>query len=165
VLFWLYNNIGNNLFQAGHVNEAMAHFQKAMESSLTIQKPTTTLVSFFSTRGRRTRRIVQFQKALKIQPDNPQFYTRLGMLLDKKDWRTRRSFSFERPWSFSPTMRMPITISVLYLLKKEGWMTQLQISRAQFKSSPSMLKAASIWAQFLPCRGNARSHHTVSAGS
>jgi tetratricopeptide (TPR) repeat protein len=79
-----HNNLGNELFQKGGVDEAIAHFQKALEI-----KPDYALVCYnlgnaLFKKGSVDEAIIYYQKALQIKPDYAEVHNNLGNALIKK---------------------------------------------------------------------------------
>jgi tetratricopeptide (TPR) repeat protein len=78
------NNLGNALSQTGSVDEAIAHFQKAMQINPDYADAHYNLgVARFRT-GRVDDAIAQYQKALQINPDFAQAHNNLGNALFQK---------------------------------------------------------------------------------
>ena len=76
-----HNNLGNALAGRGQVDEAIAHYQKALEIKPDSRKPTTTSATSLAARGQVDEAIAQYQKALEIKPDYTEAHSNLGNLL------------------------------------------------------------------------------------
>jgi Flp pilus assembly protein TadD len=79
-----HNNLGNALFQKGRVDEAIAHFQKAIELHPELPNAHNNLGNVLLQKGRVDEAIIQYQKALEIQPVNAEFHHNLGYALFQK---------------------------------------------------------------------------------
>jgi Tfp pilus assembly protein PilF len=79
-----HNNLGNALLQKGSVNEAIAHFQKALQIKPDNAEAHYNLGNALFKKGSLDEAIVHFQKALQITPDNVEAHNNLGNALLQK---------------------------------------------------------------------------------
>jgi protein O-mannosyl-transferase len=76
---WMaYNNIGVAFMQKGKVDEAIAHYQKALEIKPDYADAYSNLGSVFLQKGKVDEAIARYQKALEIKPDYADAYSNLG---------------------------------------------------------------------------------------
>jgi tetratricopeptide (TPR) repeat protein len=74
-----HNNLGNVFLQQGRLDEAIAHFQKALEINPDYEKAHYNLGTAFLQQGRLDEAIMHFQKALEIKPDYVEAHNNLGL--------------------------------------------------------------------------------------
>ena len=79
---WLFqNNLGLALAGRGQVDEAVAHFQKALEIKPDCELAHNNLGVVLAGRGRVEEAIAHFQKALEIKPDDADTHNNYGLVL------------------------------------------------------------------------------------
>jgi len=76
-----HNSLGNALGQMGRVEEAISHYQTALEIKPDYAEAHANLGSVLDQKGRVDEAEAQFQKALQIEPSNPAFQNNLAWLL------------------------------------------------------------------------------------
>ena len=79
-----YNNLGNALLQKGHVNEAIAQYQKALQINPNRADADINLGNALIRKGSVDEAIAHYQKALQIKPDFAGAYYNLGDALIRK---------------------------------------------------------------------------------
>ena len=79
--FLAHNNLGELLAQRGLLDEASAHFQKAMQIQPGFAEARYNFGNILIGEGRKDEAAVQFQKVLEIQPDYAEAHNNLGNLL------------------------------------------------------------------------------------
>ena len=79
-----HNNLGNALLQKGKVDEAIAHFQKALEIKPDYAEAHNNLGNALLQKGNVDEAITHYQKALEIKPDYAEAHNNLGNALLKK---------------------------------------------------------------------------------
>ncbi len=79
-----YNNLGNALFQKGNVDEALVHYQKALEINPDYAEAHVNLGNALLQKGNVDEAIVHYQKALQIEPDYAKAHVNLGSVLFQK---------------------------------------------------------------------------------
>ena len=82
--FIAHNNLGNALFTKGRVDEAIVHYQKALQINPDSAKTHDNLGNALFTKGRVDEAIVHYQKALQINPDSAKTHNNLGNALFTK---------------------------------------------------------------------------------
>jgi tetratricopeptide (TPR) repeat protein len=78
-----HNNLGIALFKTGHVDEAMVHYQKALEIKPDFAEAHNNLGNFLFQKGSVDEAMVHYQKALEINPDYAVAHYNLGNALLK----------------------------------------------------------------------------------
>jgi protein O-mannosyl-transferase len=100
-----HNNLGHFLLQKGLVDEAKAHFQKALELGPTDSSAKVgarvNLGNALNVEGRLDEAIDQFETALQIQPD-ARAYTGLGSALRRKGRLNEAIASYEKALEMAP---------------------------------------------------------------
>jgi len=76
-----HNNLGETLARQGHLDEAIAHYRKALEIQSDCILALNNLGQVLARRGRPEEAIAQYHKALKIQPDYLETLKNLAWLL------------------------------------------------------------------------------------
>jgi tetratricopeptide (TPR) repeat protein len=76
-------NLGNALLQKGSVNEAMVHYQKALQIKPDCVDAHINLGTALLQKGNVAEAIAHYQKALQIKPDSPEAHNNLGNALLK----------------------------------------------------------------------------------
>ncbi len=79
--FIAHNNLGNVLLQKGRVDEAMGHFQKALQLKPDDVKIHSNFGDALLQEGRVDEAMAQYQKVLQIKPDSPYVLNNLAWLL------------------------------------------------------------------------------------
>jgi tetratricopeptide (TPR) repeat protein len=77
-------NFGNVLFQKGKVDEAILHYQEALQIKPDYTEARYDLGNALLQKGRVDAAIAQYQKALQITPDYAESHNSLGLALDQK---------------------------------------------------------------------------------
>jgi len=80
-----HNNLGNTLLQKGHVDEAIAHYQKALQINPDYAKAHNNLGIALLQKGSVDEAIAHYQKALQINPDYAEAHGNLGNALLQKE--------------------------------------------------------------------------------
>jgi tetratricopeptide (TPR) repeat protein len=78
-----HNNLGIALFKTGNVDEAMVHYQKALEIKPDFAEAHNNLGNFLFQKGSVDEAMVHYQKALEINPDYAEAHYNLGYALLK----------------------------------------------------------------------------------
>ena len=100
---WLaHNNLGNDLLEAGKVDEAMIHIQKAMEIQPDYPEAYYILGNALVKKGRMDEAITQYQKAVEIRPYYTDAYINLGNVLFKKGRVDEAIARFQKALEISP---------------------------------------------------------------
>jgi len=82
---WMaHNNLGNLLFQAGHVDKAIAHYRTALQIKPNYEEAHYNLGNALFREGYVDEAIAQFQTALQIKPDYAEAHNNLGNALLQK---------------------------------------------------------------------------------
>jgi tetratricopeptide (TPR) repeat protein len=79
-----HNNLGNILLSRGQVDEALTHFQKAVEIEPANEAAHDSLGTVLLQKGQTDEAMAHFQQALQIQPDHAGTYYNLGTALLQK---------------------------------------------------------------------------------
>ena len=80
---WMaHNNIGTLLMKQGRNDEAMVHFQKALELDPIHAEPHNNIGFLLKKMGRNDDAMVHFQKALELNPNYAEAHNNLGLLLE-----------------------------------------------------------------------------------
>ena len=79
-----HNNLGNDLLLAGQADDAITHFQKAVEIKPDYSEAYNNLGNALLQEGRVDEAITHYQKALEIKPDYAEAYSNLGNALLQK---------------------------------------------------------------------------------
>jgi tetratricopeptide (TPR) repeat protein len=79
-----HNNLGDALFQKGSVDEAIAHFQTALQIKSNYADAHNNLGTVLLQRGRVDEAITHYQTALQIKPDHAEAHNNLGTALFQK---------------------------------------------------------------------------------
>jgi protein O-mannosyl-transferase len=82
--FVAHNNLGNVLLDQGHVDEAIAHYQRALEIQPRYADAGNNLGSALLEKGQVDEAIAWYQKALELQPDYALAHNNLGNALLRK---------------------------------------------------------------------------------
>jgi tetratricopeptide (TPR) repeat protein len=79
---WLaHNNLGNFLFEQGQVDEAMAHYRRAVEMQPAYATAHYNLGEVLRQKGQEDEAIAHFRRALEIRPDYADAHNSLGVVL------------------------------------------------------------------------------------
>jgi tetratricopeptide (TPR) repeat protein len=100
--FMAQHNLGYILLRRGQEDEAMTHFQKALEIQPDLLESYNDLGTIFLDKGQTDKAIAQFQKALNIQPNNPQVYNNLGIALGQKGAMEEAIVQFRKALAIQP---------------------------------------------------------------
>jgi tetratricopeptide (TPR) repeat protein len=100
---WLaHNNLGSVLFERGQTNEAMAHFEKAVEIEPGYSTAHYNLGGALREKGQIDEAIVHFQKALEIQPEYSMAHYNLGQILRQKGQVDEAIAHFQKALAIHP---------------------------------------------------------------
>jgi tetratricopeptide (TPR) repeat protein len=99
-----YNNLGDELVQAGQLDEAIAHFQKALEIDPEYAKAHYNLGNALLQNGQVDTAIVQFQKALELQPGNELAHNNLGSAFLQKGEVDEAIAQFQKAIEIHPAL-------------------------------------------------------------
>ena len=100
---WMaHNNLGNALFQKGNVDEAIAHFQKALQINPDNAEACCSLGNALLRMGSVDEAIAHFQKALQIKPDYAEAHNILGYALLKKGNADEAITHFQKALQINP---------------------------------------------------------------
>jgi tetratricopeptide (TPR) repeat protein len=97
-----HDNLGNALFQEGQVDEAIEHYQKALEINPNFAEARNNLGWALSKRGEVDSSIEQFQKALGIDPNYAHAHNNLGIALVKKGQLNEAIAQFQEALRLEP---------------------------------------------------------------
>ena len=101
-------NLGNALAERGQIDEAIAHYRKALEIKPDFAEAHNNLASALTRRGRVDEAIAQYRKALEIKPDYAEAHYNLGDALHGEDGSTRPSPVPEGPENQPRLRRGPL---------------------------------------------------------
>jgi tetratricopeptide (TPR) repeat protein len=97
-----HNNLGSDLLQKARVDEAMTHFQKALEIQPDYAEAHMNLGLAFFQLGRREEAIAQLQKAVDLQPDDAQARYNLGLAFSQLGRMDEAISRFEKALAIQP---------------------------------------------------------------
>ncbi len=117
---WMaHNNLGIFLSQNGRFDEAISHFQKALEIKPNDPEFLSNLGISLDERGRFDEAISLFQKALRIMPDNDRFHNNLGVALMRKGNLKEALSHYQKALYFNPD-RAECHLNVGIILSRSG---------------------------------------------
>ncbi len=96
------NNLGNALFQKGQVDEAIAHYQKALAIQPGHAKAHYNLGNALAEQSKLDEAIIEFQKALAIQPDQPEVLNNLATALLRSGQVDEAIIQFQKTLAIQP---------------------------------------------------------------
>ncbi|MGP8198483.1 MAG: tetratricopeptide repeat protein, partial [Limisphaerales bacterium] len=96
------SNIGTILFKKGCVDEAMVHYQKALQINPGYSTGHNNLGNAFRQKGRVDEAITQYEQALQIDPDNEEFCYNLGNMLGQNGRVDEAITHFRRALEINP---------------------------------------------------------------
>jgi tetratricopeptide (TPR) repeat protein len=100
---WLaHNNLGNMLFQAGRVDEAISHFEKAVEINPNSVEAHNNLGNRFRQMGRTSESLAHLQKAVELDPKYAEAHNNLGNTLLAAGRTTEAIDHFNRALEIDP---------------------------------------------------------------
>jgi tetratricopeptide (TPR) repeat protein len=100
--FLAQNNLGELLAQKGQMDEAVDHFQKALQIQPGFAEAHYNLGNALVKEGQLDNAIIQFQKTLEIEPDNAEAHNNLGWVLLQKKRLDEAIFHFQTALKFQP---------------------------------------------------------------
>ena len=102
-LAWLaHNNLGSALFEQGQTDEAISHFQRALEIEPGFAKAHYNLAGILRDRGQVDEAAVHFQRALEIQPEYSMAHYNLGEIFRQKGRLDEAIVHFRRAVQIRP---------------------------------------------------------------
>ncbi|MGO9002320.1 MAG: tetratricopeptide repeat protein [Limisphaerales bacterium] len=96
------NNLGNALLQKGSANEAIPHFQRALQIKPDFAEAQNNLGIALLQKGKVDEAITHYQKALQIKPDFPEAHNNLGNALVQKGRVDEAIAHFQRALQIEP---------------------------------------------------------------
>ena len=135
-----HNNLGNVLFQKGKVDEAITHFQKALQINPDYAEACYNLGNALLQKGRVDEAIAQYQKALQITPNNTKAHNNLGNALLQKGSVDEAIAHYQQPCKSGPTTRKPTTTSECPVPKGQCGRSDHPLPNRPCKSNPTTRK-------------------------
>ena len=149
-----HNNLGIALADRGQVDEAIAHYRKALEIKPDYAEAHNNLGIALAGRGQVDEAIAHYRKALEIKPDYAEAHYNLGMTPWPAAGRsTRPSPITARPWKSSPTTPRPTTTSASPWPAADRSTRPSPITGRPWKSSPTTPRPTTTSACALAGRG------------
>jgi len=96
------NNLGYILLQKGSGDEAITHYQKALQIKPDYAEAHYNLGNVFAQKGRADEAIIEYYKALQIAPDNGDAHNNLGIVLLDKARADDAITQFQKALQFKP---------------------------------------------------------------
>jgi tetratricopeptide (TPR) repeat protein len=97
-----HSSIGTILFNKGNLDEAMVHYQKALQINPGYSTGHNNLGNAFRQKGRVDEAITQYEQALQIDPDNEEFCYNLGNMLGQNGRVDEAITHFRRALEINP---------------------------------------------------------------
>jgi len=100
---WMaHNNLGNALVQKGQLDDAVAHYQKALGVYANYAQAHNNLGVALVQKGKVDDAVAQYEKALQIKPDNPETHNNLGNALVQKGQLDDAVAQFQKAVGINP---------------------------------------------------------------
>ena len=141
--FIAHNNLGNALFQKGKVDDAIAHYKKALQINPDDADAHNNLGIALRQKGKVDEAIAHYKKALQINPDDAEAHNNLGAALFQKGKVDEAIAHYQEHSKSIPMTRTPTSISATRCSKKEMRTKPSFISKRRCKSIPTMRKPTS----------------------
>jgi len=97
-----HNNLGFALFQKGHADEAISHFQKALEVNPNYKDAHNNLANALLQKRRLDEAICEYQKTLEIEPSYAAGHFNLGVALSQKGQVDAAIFQYQKAIEINP---------------------------------------------------------------
>ena len=155
---WMgHNNLGNDLFQKGQLDEAVAQYQKAVEINPTYAEAHSNLGVALFQKGQVDDAVAQYQKAVEINPTDVKAHYNLGNALFQKGQVDEAVDQFQKALEINPNYADATTTLAMRSFKRDNWTRPLPNFKRRWKSIPPMRKPT----QFRQC---ALSKGTIGPG-
>ena len=140
-----HNNLGNALLKTGHADEAIVHFQKALEIKPDYAEAHNNLGNVLFQKGDVDEAMVHYQKALEVNPDYAMAHNNLGNALLQKGKVDEAIAHFQKALQIKPDYAEAHNNLGYTLIQKEAWTKRSSISNRPCKSSPTTRTPITIW--------------------
>jgi len=97
-----HSNLGSFLFEQGHVDEAMAHFKRAVEIAPGYARAQYNLAGVLNEKGQVDEAIVHFKRAIEILPDYSMAHYQLGEIFRRRGQLSEAIAHFQRAVEIRP---------------------------------------------------------------
>ena len=131
-----HNNLGNALLQKGNVDEAIAHYQKALQIKPDYAEAHNNLGNALLQKGNVDEAITHYQKALQINPDYAEAHNNLGIALLQKGNVDEAIAHFQKALQIKPDNAEAHNNLGNALFKRAVWTKRSLNSKRRCKSIP-----------------------------
>ena len=139
--FVAHNNLGDALLRKGQVNEAIAHFQAALQINPNFVAAHNNLGNALFQQGEVDEAIVHFQTALQIKPDTAEIHNNLGNALLQKDSVDEAMVHFQTALQIKPNFAEAHYNLGIALIKKRSMDEAIIHLQTALQINPSFAEA------------------------
>jgi tetratricopeptide (TPR) repeat protein len=146
---WIgYNNLGLALFQRGKIDDAIAHFQKALEINPNFATAHNNLGSALGQKGQVDEAMIQFQRAFALDPAYGNAHYNLGYAFFQKGRFDEAIAQYQKALSLEPFTDPKINYNLGVALFQKGRLHEAQIQFQQaLQLKPDYLEAQNYLAK------------------
>ncbi len=148
---WMaHNNLGLTLVGQGHWEEAIQHYEQALQLKPDFADALNNMGVVRATQGKLDEAVACYQKALRIHPDDleapastlamrlPECMAIMPTSSSRWDGTTRPLLNLERPWRFAPILPMPAMTLRSPCFDRDRWTRPSPSSGRSRKVTPTM---------------------------
>ncbi len=149
----VHNNLGNTLLEKDQIDEAMVHYQKAIQLKPGYADAHNNLANMLAKKGQFAEAIEHYQKALEIDPDYPDAHYNLGIALGEKGQLDEAMVHYQKAIQLKPDYADAYNNLANMLAQKGQFAEAIVHYQKAIQLNPDYAKAHYNWGLALGLQG------------